>query len=500
VLFKKVLVANRGEIAVRVIRALRELQIASVAVYSEGDRTALHTRMADEAAHIGPAPSTESYLNIEHIIDAACRHNADAIHPGYGFLSENSQFAEACAAAGITFIGPSAGSIHRMGSKTQARQIAQAAGAPIVPGTLQATDNPAEFRRIAREIGYPVMIKAAAGGGGKGMRRVDREADLDSAVRDAASEAEGAFGSREIYIEKLLLRPRHLEIQVLGDQSGSLIHLGERECSLQRRHQKIVEECPSPLVAVTPALRSAMGEAAIKIARAANYYNAGTLEFLVDESGAFYFLEMNTRLQVEHAVTELVTGIDIVAWQLRIAAGQPLTISQKDVHWRGSAIQCRVYAEDPDNGFLPSPGTIAGLRLPSGPGVRVDSGAYDGWSVPIYYDSLIAKIIAWAGTRDDAIARMRCAVDDIFVGGIQTTIGFFRRLLVDDQFRAGRLHTGFIDEFLARSAVPALDSEYEIVAALIAAVRSQEKRRANSPRESASRSRWLTEGRRELLR
>ena len=404
---RKVIVANRGEIAVRVIRALREAGIASVAVYSDADRSALHTRMADEAAHIGPAPSTESYLNIDRVIDAARKHGADAVHPGYGFLSENADFASACESAGLTFIGPSAQSIRRMGSKTSARQIAAAAGAPIVPGTTAGVSEPVESRRIAAEIGYPVIVKAAAGGGGKGMRRVDAEHELDAALRDASSEAERAFRSGEVYVEKLLLRPRHIEVQILGDQRGHVIHLGERECSLQRRHQKVIEECPSPLMMRTPDLRAAMGEAAVRIARAAGYYNAGTIEFLVDQDGAFYFLEMNTRLQVEHAVTELVTGIDIVQWQLRIAAGESLTIRQDDIDWRGSAIQCRVYAEDPDNGFFPSPGRIEGLRLPDGPGVRVDSGAYDGWTVPIEYDPLIAKIIAWAETRDLAIDRMR---------------------------------------------------------------------------------------------
>jgi acetyl-CoA carboxylase, biotin carboxylase subunit len=498
--FRKVLVANRGEIAVRVIRALREARIASLAVYSDADSKALHVRMADEAAHIGPSASNESYLNIERIVDTARRHGADAIHPGYGFLSENAEFASCCAAAGLVFIGPSAASIRRMGSKLEARQIARTAGAPIVPGTLEGVNDPADVRRIARAIGYPVMIKAAAGGGGKGMRRVDAEADLDSALREASSEAERAFGSGQVYVEKLLVRPRHVEIQVLGDPSGNLIHLGERECSLQRRHQKVVEECPSPLVARTPGLRSAMGDAALRIALAAGYYNAGTLEFLVDETGAFYFLEMNTRLQVEHAVTEMATGIDIVAWQLRIAAGEPLTIKQEDVGWRGSAIQCRLYAEDPDNAFFPSPGKIAGFRLPSGAGVRVDSGAYDGWTVPIDYDPLIAKIITWAGSREDAIDRMRCAVAETFIGGIKTNVGFFRRLLADDQFRAAEIHTGFIDEFLARSLAPAAESEHEIIAALISAVRNREQRATATANVSPTRSRWLTEGRGELLR
>jgi acetyl-CoA carboxylase biotin carboxylase subunit len=498
--FRKVLIANRGEIAVRVVRALREAGIASIAVYSDADRTALHTQMADEAVHIGAAPSSESYLNIERIIDAARTHGADAIHPGYGFLSENADFASECESAGLTFIGPSASSIRRMGSKTQARRIAREAGAPIVPGTPDGISDPDEVRRIAREIGYPVMVKAAAGGGGKGMRRVDREADLDASLRDASSESERAFRSSEVYVEKLLVRPRHVEVQVLGDRFGNLVHLGERECSLQRRHQKVIEECPSPLVLRTPGMREKMGEVALKIADAAGYYNAGTMEFLVDESGSFYFLEMNTRLQVEHAVTELVTGVDIVAWQLRIAAGKPLTFRQEDIGWRGSAIQCRIYAEDPDNGFFPSPGTITGLRLPSGPGVRVDSGAYDGWTVPIDYDPLIAKIVAWASTRDAAIERMRSAVGETFVGGIKTSIGFFRRVLADEQFRAADIHTGFIEEFLARSGPADVDGSMEIVGALVAAVHAQEKRASAAASAMPQQSRWLTEGRRELLR
>ena len=469
-----------------------------MAVYSDADRDALHTRMADEAAHIGPAPSTESYLNIDRVVDAARKHGADAMHPGYGFLSENADFASACTSAGLMFIGPSPESIRRMGSKTMARQIAREAGAPIVPGTFGGPSDASELKRIASNLGYPVMVKAAAGGGGKGMRRVDSENEFEAALRDASSEAERAFRSGEVYIEKLIVRPRHVEVQVLGDKDGNLIHLGERECSLQRRHQKVIEECPSPFVMRTPGLRDRMGEAAVKIARAAGYHNAGTIEFLVDQSGAFYFLEMNTRLQVEHAVTELVTGVDIVAWQLRIAAGEPLTLQQDDIDWRGSAIQCRVYAEDPDNGFFPSPGKIERLRLPGGPGVRVDSGAYEGWTVPIEYDPLIAKIIAWAETRDAAIERMQCAVAETFIGGIKTSVGFFRRILADEQFRAGEIHTGFIEEFLAAPKSTSVDREIECVAALVAAVRAQEKR-TSTPAVRA-RSRWLADGRSGLLR
>jgi acetyl-CoA carboxylase biotin carboxylase subunit len=385
-----------------------------------------------------------------------------------------------------------------MGSKTMARRIAREAGAPIVPGTSGDVNDSSELKRTASELGYPVMVKAAAGGGGKGMRRVNTEQGLEAALRDASSEAERAFRSSEVYIEKLIVRPRHIEVQVLGDRYGKLIHLGERECSLQRRHQKVIEECPSPLAMRIPGLRDRMGEAALKIARAAGYHNAGTVEFLVDQSGAFYFLEMNTRLQVEHAVTELVTGVDIVNWQLRIAAGEPLSLNQEDIQWRGSAIQCRVYAEDPDNGFLPSPGRIQRLRLPGGPGVRVDSGAYEGWMVPIEYDPLLAKIIARAETREAAIAKMRCAVAETFIGGIKTSVGFFRRLLEDQQFRAGDIHTGFIQEFLARPAAKLADGDVERVAALVAAVRAREK--PATSQASRVQSRWLSEGRDGLLR
>jgi acetyl-CoA carboxylase biotin carboxylase subunit len=496
--FRKVLIANRGEIAVRVIRALREAGIVSVVVYSDADRDALHTRMADEAAHIGASPSTESYLDIEKVIHAAREHGVDAIHPGYGFLSENARFAAACENAGVTFIGPSPASIRNMGSKTQARRIARDAGAPIIPGTREGVDDIGEIRRIACDIGFPVMVKAAAGGGGKGMRRVESETELDAALRDASSEAARAFGDGAVYLEKLLLRPRHVEVQVLADRFGNTIHLGERECSIQRRHQKVIEECPSPLVMRTPGLREAMGNAAVRIALAAGYFNAGTIEFLVDQDGAFYFLEMNTRLQVEHAVTEMVTGVDIVDWQLRIAAGEKLALKQDDIRWTGSAIQCRLYAEDPDNDFFPSPGKIDGFNMPSGPGIRVDSGAYDGWTVPIDYDPLIAKIIAWAPSREAAVDRMTRAVAEAFVGGIKTNVSFFRSLLADEKFRAAEIHTAFIDDFLARRQPLPDDPELEVVAALVAALRGQDKRTTIAP--SATRSRWLSAGRDQLLR
>src|SRR5713101_1737695 len=368
-MFHKVLIANRGEIAVRIIRALREMGIRSVAVYSDADRSALHVRMADEAEHIGPSPSHESYLRIDRILEAARGHGAEAIHPGYGFLSENAEFAAACESAGVVFVGPSSDSIRSMGSKTAARRLALSAGVPVVPGTETGVTNLDDAKNIACQCGYPLMLKAAAGGGGKGMRRVDSEAGLESALRDASSEAERAFGSAEVYIEKLIVNPRHIEIQVLGDRRGNLLSLGERECSIQRRHQKVIEECPSPLVAAHPEMRRRMGEAAVRAARAAGYYNAGTVEFLVDADRNFYFLEMNTRLQVEHPVTELVTGLDLVKLQIRVAAGERLGLTQEDIEWRGAAIECRVYAEDPDNNFFPSPGQITRLSEPAGPGV-----------------------------------------------------------------------------------------------------------------------------------
>jgi acetyl-CoA carboxylase biotin carboxylase subunit len=498
-MFRKVLIANRGEIAVRIARALRELGIASVAVYSDADRKALHVRMADEAAHIGPAPSVESYLRIDRILSAAKAHGAEAIHPGYGFLSENADFAAACEDAGLTFIGPSAESIRRLGSKTQARILAKQAGAPVVPGTEEAATDLEKARRSARQLGYPVLLKAAAGGGGKGMRRVDSESELEAAIRDASSEAQRSFGSGEVYIEKVIVRPRHIEIQVLGDKRGNLVHLGERECSIQRRHQKVMEECPSPLVAANPELRDAMGAAALRVARAAGYYSAGTAEFLVDDRLNFYFLEMNTRLQVEHPVTELVTGLDLVHLQIRIAAGEALPFTQQDVAWRGSALECRVYAEDPDQQFFPSPGTIQQLREPSGPGIRLDSGVYPGWTVPIDYDPLLAKLAVWSADRPITIERMRRAIEEYSIAGIRTNLSFFRDILLDNCFRDGRLHTGFIEEFLSRRPRPARDPELEQVAALAAEAHNRSGRR-EAPPPTAPASRWLLEGREKMLR
>ena len=498
-MFRKVLIANRGEIAVRVIRTLREMGIGSVAVYSDADRTSLHVRMADEAEHIGPSPSSESYLRIDRILDAARKHGAEAIHPGYGFLSENSEFAAACENAGVVFIGPSAESIRAMGSKTDARQNALRAGTPVVPGTDHAVSLQ-EIREFSRTHGYPVLLKAVAGGGGKGMRRVDREADLEAAFRDAASEADRAFRNPEIYVEKLIERPRHIEIQLIGDRRGNMVHLGERECSIQRRHQKVMEEAPSPLVALHPEMRSAMGEAAIRAARSAGYYNAGTVEFLVDADRRFYFLEMNTRLQVEHPVTELVTGLDLVRLQIEIAAGARIPFTQEEIRWRGSAIECRIYAEDPYNNFFPSPGKLTRLHRPLGPGIRLDGCVYEGWTVPIEYDPLLAKLAVWTGTREEAIARMIRALREYDVGGIRTNIGFFRQILEDSEFRAGSLHTGFIEEFFSRHQPPSPPPELAAVAALAAAL-DHLKQDLGQPAPAANgASPWLAAGREELLR
>ena len=497
-MFQKVLIANRGEIAVRIIRALRESGIASAAVYSDADRSSLYVRMADEAVHIGPAPSSESYLRIDRIIEAASRVGADAIHPGYGFLSENAEFAAACESAGIVFIGPSSESIRRMGSKTSARRIAQAAGVPVVPGTERGVSSLEEAQSIASQCGYPVMLKASAGGGGMGMRRVDSEAGLAAALRDAASEAEHAFRNAEVYIEKLLENPRHIEIQILGDRHGTMLSLGERECSIQRRRQKVIEECPSPLVAAHPEMRQRMGDAAIRAARAAGYYNAGTVEFLVDSNRNFYFLEMNTRLQVEHPVTELVTGLDLVKLQLRIAAGEPIGLTQEDIGWRGAAIECRIYAEDPERNFMPSPGKITRLDQPAGPGIRLDSGVYEGFTVPMDYDPLLAKLAAWASTREEAIGRMARALEEYHIAGIHTNLGFFWRLLADPVFREGDLNTGFIPAFLARHRAPAADPDLEAVAALVAALHARTQ--VKSADRTQPVSRWRSEGREQLFR
>ena len=452
-MFKKILIANRGEIAVRVIRACRELGITSVAVYSDVDRPSLHVRKADEAYHIGPAPASESYLNVPKILDIAKMAGADAIHPGYGFLSENSKFAQACVDAGIKFIGPTAASMEMMGSKTRARQEMEKAGVPFVPGTSRGLESPEEAEQVAAKIGYPVMLKAAAGGGGKGMRLVHTPSDLRAALDAAQSEAQRSFGDNEVYIEKAIVNPRHIEMQVLADEHGNTVYLGERECSIQRRHQKVLEESPSPIV--DPDMRRRMGEIAVRVARAAKYTNAGTVEFLVDQQKNFYFLEMNTRLQVEHPVTELITGLDLVHLQIRIAAGEKLPFSQEQVRIRGHAIECRIYAEDPDNNFFPSPGKITLLLAPSGPGIRRDSGMYEGWTVPIDYDPLLAKLIGYGTDRAQAISRLTRALNEYFVGGIKTNISLFRQILRDPDFQAGKLDTGYLDRLLAHG--PKLD-------------------------------------------
>jgi acetyl-CoA carboxylase biotin carboxylase subunit len=447
--FTKILIANRGEIAVRIIRACREMNARAVAVYSDADAAALHVRLADEAYHIGASPSSESYLRIERIIETARACGADAIHPGYGFLAENAAFARACADAGIIFIGPPPAVMELMGSKTNARRAAMAAGAPVVPGTTEPLQSVEEARETASRFGYPVMLKAAAGGGGKGMRLVASEDDLQSAYETARSEAQSAFGDSSVYLEKAIERPRHIEIQIFADSHGNFVHLGERECSIQRRHQKVIEECPSPIN--DPALRAQMGEAALRVARAADYVGAGTVEFLVsDVTRDFYFLEMNTRLQVEHPVTELVTGFDLVREQINVAAGHSLSFTQDDVEWRGHAIECRVYAEDPEDNFMPSPGRITSLRLPQGPGVRDDGGVYQGAEVSIYYDPMISKLAAWGRTRAEAIDRLRRALDEYAVGGIKTTLPFFREVVRDAEFIEGKLDTGFIPRFFAR--------------------------------------------------
>ena len=444
--FGKVLIANRGEIAVRVIRACREMGITSVAVFSEADRESLHVLLADEAVCVGAPPATESYLVIDRIIAAARTTGAEAVHPGYGFLAENASFAEACAAAGLVFIGPPAAAIRSMGDKVAARQVAVRMNVPVVPGADRPIGDDAEAARIASAVGYPIMIKAALGGGGKGMRLVRAPGELAGALRAARSEAGAAFGDASVYVERYIEEPRHIEIQVFGDAQGAMVHLGERECSIQRRHQKLIEESPSPFVDAD--LRHRMGAAACRIATAASYVNAGTVEFLVDGARNFYFLEMNTRLQVEHPVTELVTGRDLVKQQLKIAAGQKLGFTQDDVVSRGWAIECRINAEDPYAGFIPSPGRIANVRPASGPWVRDDSGVYSGYTIPRFYDTLMAKLVVWGTDREAAIARMTRALAEYKVVGVQTTIPILEHIMRDENFIAGRLSTHFLDRMM----------------------------------------------------
>lgn len=440
--FSKILIANRGEIAVRVIRACREMGLASVAVFSEADRTSLHVQMADEAVPIGPPPATESYLHMDRIIQAARRTGAEAIHPGYGFLAENAEFCRLCEREGIVFIGPNSTALELVGDKVRARQAMEKAGVPIIPGMMSIPRTLSEFKDEARRLGYPVIVKASAGGGGKGMRVVNQESDLESAVQAGQREALSAFGDASVYLEKYIEGPRHVEFQVLADGHGHRIHLFERECSIQRRHQKLVEESPSP--ALDPELRTRMGAAALKVMSTAGYSNAGTVEFLLDRDRRFYFLEVNARLQVEHPVTELVTGVDLVRQQIRMAAGESLAIRQEDLTQRGHAIECRIYAEDAARGFLPSPGRICFLKDPKGPGVRLDSGIYSGCVVPIFYDPILAKLIVWAENREEACRRMAAALQEYVILGVHTTIGFLRDVVRHPEMLAGRIDTGFI--------------------------------------------------------
>ncbi len=509
---RKILIANRGEIALRIVRACREMGIATVAVYSDADRAAPHVPAADEAYRLGPAPSSDSYLRGDLILDVARRSGADALHPGYGFLSENASFAEACESARLKFIGPPSSAMRTLGSKTKARQAADAAGIPRVPGSTAGLIGLEEARQVGAQIGYPVMLKASAGGGGKGMRAVFSATEMESAFGGATSEAERAFGSAEVYLEKLIERPRHIEIQVLADEHGNCIHLGERDCSVQRRHQKVIEEAPS--VVVDHDLRQQMGAAAVRLVRSAGYTNAGTVEFLLatrDDGtpGDFYFLEVNTRLQVEHPVTELITGLDLVHLQIAIARGEALPLTQADVQLRGHAIECRIYAEDHENGFMPSPGKITRLIQPSGPGVREDSGVYEGWTVPLDYDPMLSKLIAYAPTRGLALARMRRALDEYAIGGIKTNLGLFRRILGDPDFLSAKLDTGYLDRLLAETSnrtdpdgARALLEEADIAALAAALFQTMDTTlpRILSPEPETAPSAWKRLARQEGLR
>lgn len=501
-MFDKVLIANRGEIAVRVMRSLKEMGIATVAVFSEADRQALHVRMADEAVCVGPAPSNESYLVIDKILDAARKTGAQAIHPGYGFLSENAAFSKACTDAGITFIGPSPAAIEAMGEKTRARALMKEAGVPLVPGTPEAIDDATVALKAAEEMGFPVLVKASAGGGGKGMRRVDRADQFVDAFEGARREALSAFGNGDVYVEKFVVNPKHVEIQVLADSEGHTIHLFERDCSVQRRHQKIIEETPCPVL--SDSVRQAMGEVAIQAARAVDYEGAGTVEFLLDADENFYFLEMNTRLQVEHPITEMITGVDLVKWQVKIADGQPLTLDQEDLVQWGAAVECRIYAEDPEDGFRPAPGKIGRIEGPTGPGVREDSGVYSGAVIPVMYDPMIAKLVTWGADRDEAIARMRRALNEYVINGVTTNREFHLEVLSHPDFVAGTYDTHFVPRWLEARPDPGADQgRWAELAAVLATHRRDEELAKRSDGGAAAsggpKNQWKTIGRMRQL-
>ena len=500
-MFQKILIANRGEIAVRILRACREMGIRTVGVFSQVDRNALHVRLADEAYGIGPAASRESYLCIDKLMDVAKKTRCDAMHPGYGFLAENPALPRACNDAGITFIGPPPEAMEAMGSKTAGKQLARRSDVATVPGTDDPIENPEEAQSLARTMGYPVVLKAVAGGGGKGMRVVPNDVAFPSAWRDAASEAMNAFGDPRVFLEKYLIGPRHVEIQVFADAHGRVVSLGERECSVQRRHQKVVEEAPSPVV--TPELRRKMGEAAVRLARAGGYINAGTVEFLVDESLNFYFLEVNARLQVEHPVTEQVTGLDLVKLQIAIAAGHRLPFAWESITPRGHAMEVRLYAEDPDNNFFPSPGRILARHAPTGPGIRLDEGVYEGYTVPMEYDPLLSKLIAWGNSREETVARLRRALDEYTITGIRTNVSLFRRILTEPEFLRGEIHTKWLDELLARPRPPAVEpragtEEAAVIAAALWHVEQASQASDGEPAEQTP-SRWKMQARREQV-
>jgi acetyl-CoA carboxylase biotin carboxylase subunit len=503
-MFKRILIANRGEIAVRIIRACRELGIESIAVYSDADRAALHVREADHAYPVGPAPAAQSYLNTAKILEAAKSSRADAVHPGYGFFSERAAFARSVQRAGLTWIGPPPDAIERMGDKVEARKLMSSAGVPVVPGSPGTLETEAEVAAFAKTIGFPIMVKAAAGGGGKGLRFVENAKDLASAVRTVASEARSSFGDGRLYVEKFLKQPRHIEVQLLADAHGNIVHVFERECSIQRRHQKVVEESPSPFI--TAKMRAEMGKVAVRAAKAVNYVSAGTIEFLVDAQHNFYFLEMNTRIQVEHPVTELVTGVDLVRAQIEIAAGAKLPFKQKDLTQRGWAIECRIYAEDPAAGFAPAPGKIETLRFPDGPGVRNDAGVYAGAEVPVFYDPMISKLAVWGADREQAVDRMRRALGDFVISGdLRTNLDFHRWLMTNPRFLKGDFDTYFIDREYHPNENGAAPHGAELAAIFLAAIAAQKNANHSNgagtqPAAAPNASAWRMIGRLDTLR